>query len=102
MEAPAGPDDDLPATITAWLCIGCGRLEAPQTCIGVCQDRKVELVSAADYAEVRGALDDANERVAALEALVARLAHVTPREDAWQRSYLGLQREARKLLRIGS
>ena len=30
--------------INAWQCIGCGKIEAPQTCIGVCQDRKVQLV----------------------------------------------------------
>ena len=91
-------DLPLPDTLVAWQCIGCGRLEAPQNCVGVCQDRKVELVSAHDYAHARGALDDANERVAALESLVARLAHVTPRGDAWQSSYVSLQREARALM----
>ena len=29
--------------IEAWQCIGCGKLEAPQNCIGACQDRRVEL-----------------------------------------------------------
>ena len=33
-------------SITAWQCIGCGNLEAPQTCIGVCEYRKVRLVDA--------------------------------------------------------
>ena len=28
----------------AWQCIGCGKLDGPQDCIGICQDRKVELV----------------------------------------------------------
>ena len=91
-------DLPLPDTITAWQCIGCGRLEGPQNCVGICQDRKVELVSAYNYAQVRGALDDANERIAALESLVGKLAHVTPRGSAWESSYLGLQREARALL----
>jgi hypothetical protein len=27
--------------IQAWQCIGCGRIEAPQTCVGVCRDRKI-------------------------------------------------------------
>jgi len=27
--------------VEAWQCIGCGRVELPQPCIGVCQDRKV-------------------------------------------------------------
>ena len=30
--------------LQAWQCIGCGKLEAPQTCIGVCRDKKVFLV----------------------------------------------------------
>ena len=88
----------IPNTITAWQCIGCGRLEAPQNCIGICQDRKVELVSAWDHAEALVALDDANERIAALQAIVAKLAHTTPREGTWKDSYLALQLQARKLL----
>jgi hypothetical protein len=97
--AKSGQDLPLPDTIIAWQCIGCGRLEGPQNCVGVCQDRKVELVSAWDYAEVRSALDDANERIGALETFVRRLAHVTPRDDEWKGSYLALQRTARELLR---
>ena len=85
-------------TITAWQCIGCGRLEAPQTCIGVCQDRKVELVTAWDHAEALVALEDANERIRALEALLAKLARTMPREDAWKPSFLAFQAQARKTL----
>ena len=88
----------IPDTITAWQCIGCGRLEAPQACVGICQDRKVELVTAWDYAEAAASLDAANERIAALEVLLRKLAHVVPRDDRWQSTYLSLQREARALL----
>ena len=93
-------DEDLatPETIKAWRCIGCGRVDAPANCVGVCQDRKVELVSAGDYAEVAVALEEARERVAALEAALVRLAHVTPREGTWKESYIALQMHARKLL----
>lgn len=85
-------------TIVAWQCIGCGRLEAPQNCIGVCQDRKVELVTAWDHAEVLLALEDANERIAALEGVLAKLVRTTPREGAWKESWLALQTEARRVL----
>src|SRR5215472_6453770 len=85
-------------TITAWRCVGCGRIEAPQNCIGVCQDRKVELVTAWDYAEVLAQLEEANERIAKLEALVLKFAHTTPREGAWKDSYLALQAQASKLV----
>jgi hypothetical protein len=87
----------LPDTITAWQCIGCGRLESPQNCIGVCQDRKVEVVSAWDYAEVRGALDDAEARIAVLEAFLRRLLRIVPHEGRWEDAYRALQSEARKL-----
>jgi hypothetical protein len=96
---------ELPAvaeTITAWRCIGCGRLEAPADCIGVCQHRKIELVTAWDYAEALSRLEAATERMAALDALVAKLAHATPREGAWKDSYLALQAQARKLLAPGA
>lgn len=88
----------MPDTITAWQCIGCGRLEAPQNCVGVCQDRKVELVSAWDYADALVAIEEANERVAVLETILRKLAHVTPRDGAWKETYLTLQTEARKVL----
>ena len=88
----------VPDTITAWQCIGCGRLEAPANCVGICQDRKVELVGAWDHAEALVALEDANERIAALEALLKKFAHTTPRDGAWKDSYLVLQAQARKLV----
>jgi len=91
-------DFSTPDTIEAWQCIGCGRLEAPASCVGICQDRKVELVGAWDYAEVAVGLEEANERIAALELVLGRLAHATPREGTWKDSYLALQTQARKLL----
>ncbi len=91
--------DDIPV-LTAWQCIGCGRLEAPQQCVGVCQDRKVELVAAVDYAEVLAEAETLRERVAGLERVVRQLAVVTPRDGQWQRSYESLQRRARALLHM--
>jgi hypothetical protein len=80
-------------TIKAWQCIGCGKLEAPQNCIGVCQDRRVELVYAWEYAALaaqlarlqlrRDALHALVQRVAALERLDA--AALTALRDAAQR-----------------
>lgn len=35
--------------VQAWQCIGCGRIEAPQPCIGVCRDRKVLLVGKEEH-----------------------------------------------------
>lgn len=72
-------------TIKAWQCIGCGRVEADGRCVGICEDRPVRLVSAADYE--------------ALAAFVLRLASSTPREGQWERSYRALQQEAKELLK---
>jgi hypothetical protein len=77
--------------IKAWQCIGCGRLDAPQPCVGVCQDRKVELVNA----EV---LDRALLQLQEFESIVRVLAHATPRDGEWERSYRLLQDRARLLL----
>lgn len=68
----------------AWQCIGCGRLEGQQPCIGICEDRPVDLVYAADHAP--------------FEALVRRLASTTPLSGEWERTYRALQEEARALL----
>ncbi len=87
----------LPETIKAWQCIGCGRLEAPQDCIGVCEYRKVEVVGAHDHANALHALEQAEERIAALEGVIATLARVTPHEGAWKECYLALQADARRL-----
>lgn len=85
--------------IKAWQCIGCGKLEAPQTCIGVCQDRRVELVYAAEHAETQRELTESLERHGALAAFVRRFAFSHPHEGDFERSYRALQAEARTLLR---
>lgn len=77
--------------IAGWRCIGCGKVDAPRPCVGVCQDRKVELVDAADY-------DALLARVRELEAALALIARVTPREDALPASWRALQERARALL----
>jgi hypothetical protein len=79
--------------ISAWRCIGCGRIEAPQNCIGICRDRPVQFVYAKDHEAV---LARALAAERALE-LVRKLAAITPRNENWKESYLALQREARQI-----
>ena len=79
----------------AWQCIGCGRIEAAQTCIGICQDRRVEFVYASEHEE---ALARALGQADALRALVRRLAWTTPHEGEWERSFRALQEQARRTL----
>jgi hypothetical protein len=78
-------------TIKAWQCIGCGRLEASAQCVGVCQDRPVELVTAADHAEVLA-------RMEALEEVVSRIAHTFPKKGEAEATWRALQGSARKAL----
>lgn len=75
----------------AWECIGCGRIEAPQPCLGICQDRAVELVRADDYQAL--AADNAQMR-----ELILRLARTCPRDGQWEAGYRALQARANELL----
>ena len=78
-------------TIEGWRCIGCGKVEAPRPCIGICTDKRVELVQAADYAELAW-------RVEQLEAALKLIASVTPKPEALEASWLALQQRARQVL----
>ena len=75
----------------AWQCIGCGKIDAPQPCIGICQDHKVELIYADEY-------DQLLARTQELQSLLRMLAQTTPRAGEWERSYRLLQERARRLL----
>jgi hypothetical protein len=75
----------------AWQCIGCGKIDGPAQCIGVCQDRRVELVNAMDYRA-------AQARIEALEAVLRRIALTTPKDGECEPTWLELQRQARKAL----
>ena len=77
--------------VNAWQCVGCGRLDSDATCLGICQDRKVVLVSAADY-------DRAQKEISELRLFIRQLALVSPRGDEWERSYKAMQQRARRLL----
>lgn len=85
----------MTAYVKAWQCIGCGKIEAPQTCVGICQDRKVEFVYAQEH---RDEIALAQARSRALELLVRQIALTTPRKGEWERSYRALQQRARLVL----
>ncbi len=65
VDAPA-PE---PERIQGWRCIGCGKVDAPRPCIGVCQDKRVELVLAEDYAEMAWRVEQLQDTL----ALIARI-----------------------------
>ncbi len=84
--------------IPAWQCIGCGRIEAPQTCIGVCQDKKVFLVTMQDHQEALDAIQTLIGEIDAMQRLLARIAGTTPREGQFEASWRAAQAEAKALL----
>ena len=84
--------------VAVWQCIGCGKIDGPRPCVGVCEDRKVEIVYAYAYDEALAQLTSVHRRAAALEALVRQFVRTTPREGEWERSYRALQDQARRTL----
>jgi hypothetical protein len=84
--------------ITAWQCIGCGRIEAPQQCVGVCSDRRVELANAADLDAALAALEASRRQVDALAAVARQIAGTTPREGRCLETWRALQGRARAAL----
>ena len=68
--------------LSAWQCIGCGKLEAPQNCVGVCQDRRVELVYAGEYEAVCAELAVVRGERDALAREVERLTGIAPKLTA--------------------
>ncbi len=83
--------------IQAWQCIGCGRIEAPQTCIGVCRDRKVFLVGRDEHDAALAELDRLRARLAEAGGYLLRFERATPRAGQWQRAYEALQEQVRAL-----
>ncbi|MFZ5556441.1 MAG: hypothetical protein ACOZDY_06935 [Pseudomonadota bacterium] len=83
---------------TGWQCIGCGRIEAPQNCIGVCQDRKAEFVRAEDYDETLAELERARRQLDVLNAVARQIAFTHPRDGEWESAYRALQARARAAL----
>ena len=81
----------MTAHLTAWECIGCGRIEGTRPCLGVCQDRKVEFVYADEHAAVLAQLET-------VMSLVHQLAWTHPRNGEWEKSFLALQERARRVL----
>jgi hypothetical protein len=80
--------------VDVWQCIGCGKIEAPQPCRGVCRDRKTQLVYGEDY-------DALATEAEALRAIVRQIATITPREGECLRTWQALQVRARAVLGTG-
>ena len=76
-DEPAVPADA--AVIETWRCATCGRIEAPQPCLGVCIKQPAAMVEAGAYAEQRRAAKDAQASLDRSTGLVRLIASTTPR-----------------------
>jgi hypothetical protein len=92
-EAEIAPD----AVIEAWGCPVCGRVDAPQPCLGVCVRRPVLMADAAGYRELAAGVEAAERRDEALGALAHLVVHVTPRPGQEERTRAALAGRARQL-----
>lgn len=86
--------------IQAWQCIGCGRIEAPQTCIGVCRDRRVFFIGRDDHEAALAAIERLRERALRASSMLQRFACATPREGQWETSWHVLRAQVREALAL--
>ncbi|HET6553581.1 MAG TPA: hypothetical protein VFG49_08595 [Dyella sp.] len=86
--------------IQAWQCIGCGKIEAPQPCIGVCRDRKVLMVGKDDHDKALSDLGALQARLTRVHDMLQRFALANPHEGQWERSWQALQVQVRDVLTV--
>jgi hypothetical protein len=96
--APADVGDEPAERIMTWWCPGCGRIEAPQPCIGVCIRRPDEMVSAARYDDARARATAAGRAERLLAELARMVTCVTPRDGQWNRNWRALHARGRTAL----
>lgn len=84
--------------IQAWQCVGCGKIEAPQPCIGVCRDRRILMVGKDEHERALAETAASRAQLARTRAMLQRFSLAKPREDQWERSWLALQAELREAL----
>jgi hypothetical protein len=86
--------------IQAWQCIGCGRIEAPQPCIGVCKDRKVFMVGKDEHEHVLAENAALQARLRQAHAMLLRFGQARPKPGQWEAAWLALQEQVREALPV--
>ncbi|WP_257387916.1 hypothetical protein [Tahibacter caeni] len=86
--------------VQAWQCIGCGRIEAPQPCIGVCRDRKVLLVGKDEHDAALAEILRLHGVLSAASSMLLRFGAATPRDGQWENSCRALQQQVREVLAV--
>jgi hypothetical protein len=88
----------MPDYIQAWQCIGCGKIEAPQPCIGVCRDRKVLFVGKDEHEAALAEIARLRAKLQATASRLRRFGLAAPRPGQWESAYTALREQARALV----
>jgi hypothetical protein len=89
--------------LSALFCIGCGRIDVLEPCVGACDERLVDLVLAKDHDEARAQIGKAVQHVAMLRELLLQLVSKMPEPSApiptdWAETHRTVQEQARSVL----
>ena len=84
--------------IQAWQCIGCGKIEAPQPCIGVCRDRKVLFIGKGEHEAALAEIARLRAQLQSAASCLQRFGLAAPRPGQWETAYAVLRDEARALV----
>jgi len=85
-------------TVTTWACDSCGRIEAPQPCIGVCVRPPTAMVPAAEHAVVVEAARAAQRDLARFAPVLRQIAWATPRPEHVEEMGRALRAAAQALM----
>jgi hypothetical protein len=88
-----------PARLTISTCAGCGAMREFESCVGVCSERKLELVSGGEYDELTVAAAARRARIQAFGTVVEELVTTEPGRSDWRVAYEALRQSARSVLR---
>jgi hypothetical protein len=94
VNAPDLDRDEWPELATTWWCAGCGAIDAPQPCLGICIWRRVEWVNAILYERERARALAERDTERSLRLLLHRVASVTPRVGQWELGWRALAAQA--------
>jgi hypothetical protein len=84
--------------IQAWQCIGCGKIEAPQPCIGVCRDRKVLFIGKDEHEAALAEIERLRAQLRSVATRLQRFDLAAPRPGQWETAYTALREQARALI----
>ncbi len=95
----ASEEHSLPDCLTLWFCIGCGAMGNAEPCQGACNFRRLEIVSAAEFADGLEQLALVQSEVASWTGVVQLFAILPADGDDWESRYCALQDRANAALK---